>query len=140
MALHYIVMVSKNMQCDHDGFMVIRASSYPPLLKDIKIHFYRVEDDDGWIGWIGENKELGIRTCVSLSVFKTWKWLVKRRIRKEILVDMDFIVDLYIVQENRKVTKQFAEIIERWKKMVDPGKRLDKYHWAFDDCGDTEDG
>jgi hypothetical protein len=111
------------------GFMVIKPGEHPALVKSIEIVIKSVEDDDGWVGWIGDNKELGIHASTSSRLFPRWKWYNWHKLRQEIIVDIDFMIDSYLVQDCHKMSEDLRKCVDILKGYVDPSKRTDKHHW-----------
>jgi len=116
------------------GTFTVTAADYPALVKPVEISVSTVEDDSAgftWIGWLGENKPLGIRCVVSsrFPLSRSWRWNV-RKLKKDVIEDIDYVVDSHLVQKDDNVTNEFREIIERWKEYADPAKRTgdDHYH------------
>lgn len=115
------------------GKITIRSRDYPAIVKDVVVPVY-IEDDlfDGkdWRSWVGDNRDLCIR-AVSSSKFpiSKWKWLNFRNLKKKIVIDLDFMVDCYLVQGNGNVSKDLAAVIEHLKEYVDPEKLPEKGKW-----------
>ena len=114
------------------GAIAIDPSDYPALVKPVPVSVCMHEemiDGRRWICWIGENKDLGIRCCVSSGFLKRSRRWNLRKLKKEILVDVDFIVDMYLVQKEPNAAPDLKRIIENWNGCADPAKYPGKTHW-----------
>jgi len=116
------------------GTMTIMPGEHPALVKPIEIAITTVDDGDGWTCWIGDNEHVGIRCSTSSRWFPRWRWYNVRKLRREAVVDLDFMIDSYLVQANRKMSDGLRRNVENLKQYVDPAKRAGKDHWV--DAGD----
>jgi len=118
------------------GLITIEPSEYPALLKPVTLHVSMYEDmidSTRWIGWIGENEKLGIRCCVSSRFFpRSARWNI-RKLKKEIIDDIDFIVDMYLVQKAQNAPPGSRRTIDAWIKYADPSKYPGKEHWYIEE-------
>jgi len=112
------------------GFMVIKPGEHPALVKPVEIVIKTVKEKDGHVGWIGTNEAIGINCCVS-SRLPRWKWYNWRKLRQEVIVDLDFMIDSYLVQDCHKMNDALRKCVDVLKGYVDPSKRKDKHHWVI---------
>jgi hypothetical protein len=111
------------------GTFTVTASDYPAIIKPVTVAISIHTGKDGWVGWIGENEDLGIRAAVSSHVFKRWKWWNARKLKRSTIEDIDYLVDSYLVQGKDNVTEDLRCIIQNWKGYADPAKRPGTIHW-----------
>ena len=125
------------------GTYTITPADFAPLLVPIEVKIFMYKDDsDGteYIMWNGDNEELGIHSVVNSRILKRSKWWNVRKLKADTLIDLDFMVDSYLVQKNDNVTEDLRAIIGRWKKIADPSKRKDKNHWTTEEPDEETDG
>lgn len=103
--------------------IIITSKHYKPLIQPIVLH---VEKKDDF--FIAENDTYALR-CVGSN---------KRKIINETKLMLDYMVDFYIIQGDHNVTKQFKEKLENLRKIVDPSKRRQKWHWETDKLDNDE--
>jgi hypothetical protein len=111
------------------GHVMILPRHYPPLNEPVDVSIYLCVDKDGWIGWVGVNEKYGIRCCVSSNVLKRSRWWNVRKLVKDVVDDLDFLVDSYIIQKCDKIAPDLARVVDNLKKIVDVTKRAGDDHW-----------
>lgn len=115
----------------HVSRMTIALGEHPALVKPIEIVVSIFEDDEGFVCWIGDNEKLGIHASTSSRLFPRWKWYNWHKLRQEIIVDIDFMIDSYLVQDCHKMSEDLRKCVDILKGYVDPSKRTGKDHWIY---------
>ena len=110
--------------------MTIRPGEHPALVKPISIVVSIIEGEEGFVCWHGGNDELGIRASTSSRWFPRWKWYNLRKLREEVVVDLDFMIDSYLVQDCHVMNDALRKCVDVLKGYVDPSKRTSKDHWV----------
>jgi len=110
-----------------DGFIkhlenepyIFEKDNYPPLTRDLNFTLTYIKNGDFWLA---ENDDIGIRAA-GISV----KDLVD-----EILILLDFMVDVYIVQDQKEnLNPKLQKEVDYLKDIIDLEK-CDKPHWEDD--------
>lgn len=113
--------------------IVITPRDYQDLTADVITDVKMVKKDHGWAGWVATNEEYGIvmSKWSNNPFIKKWKRVMFKRLKEEVIEDIDFMVDRYIVQGYSKVNDSLRKHIENLKKIVDVSKHKDPGHWVM---------
>ena len=95
----------------------LTSQDYLPLLKPIPIEIEYEQDLEAYIGIY---EELGIRVideCIE-------------GLKEEFIIQLDFMVDTYIIQNYQKITQNLRTAVEKLRIIIDPSKRNSE-SWVF---------
>ncbi len=90
--------------------LYLTSEDYPPLLKPIQIE---IEYDPDLEAYLGIHEEFGIRVideCIE-------------GLKEEFILQLDFMVDTYIIQDYHKITQNLRTAIEKLQVIIDTSKR-----------------